>query len=329
MDSARRLVFTGLQAVELEAFPVGPPGRGEIRVRTRFSLMSTGTENIIFNRLFDPGTHWDEWVRYPFYPGYASVGEVVAMGEGTTGFAVGDRVTHRKGHCSHALVAEAEAVRIPDEVPLEHAVWFSLAKIGFHGALAAHYRLGDGALVIGAGPIGQMSVRWARVGGAAFIAVSDVAESRLELARAGGATAILSGPIENARGTLLVGNEGRLPRVVVDSTGNAAVFAAALALAADRGTVVLLGDTGRPGEQRLTKDLLTRGLTVVGAHDNHTTAEWNLHAITRLFFGLAAQGRFPLDGLNSHIFRPEQSADAYAMANSERAKTMGILFDWN
>ena len=54
-------------------------------VRINLSLMSTGTENIVFNRLFDPGTHWDEWVKYPFYPGYTAVGTVESTGADVTG----------------------------------------------------------------------------------------------------------------------------------------------------------------------------------------------------------------------------------------------------
>lgn len=325
----KRIIFTGKQQVELENTPDPVPGPGEILVRTRLSLMSTGTENIVFNRLFDPGTHWDEWVKYPFHPGYASVGEVIAVGEKTKGFSQGDRVTHRKGHCSHAAVAPCEVARIPPDLPMEHAVWFALAKIGYHGALAARYALGDSVLVIGAGPIGQMSVRWARAAGATTIAVADIAPERLARALPGGATLLLPGPLENARETLLAENQNVLPGVVVDTTGNAAIFAAALGLVADHGRVVLLGDTGQPALQTLTKDLITRGLTVTGAHDNHNTAQWNLATITKLFFDVARQGRFSLEGLNSHTFVPAECGAAYETANRDRAKTMGILFDWN
>jgi hypothetical protein len=40
------------------------------------SLMSTRTENIAFNRLLEAGSHWDRWVKCPFYPGYSAVGVV-------------------------------------------------------------------------------------------------------------------------------------------------------------------------------------------------------------------------------------------------------------
>lgn len=328
IPNARRLVFPEKQSVLIETFDPGLPGKGQVRVRTHLSLMSTGTENIVFNRLFDPGTNWDNWVKYPFYPGYTAVGVVEALGEGVDKLRVGDRVAYRFGHQSHAVGDAASCYPIPESLPFEQAVWFALAKIAFHGAKAAGYRLGDRLLIIGAGPIGQMSVRWARAAGAAEILVVDTAVHRMPLAKAGGATATITAPIDQAREAILEAGGGELPRVVIDSTGNAAVFAAALGLAADHGRVVILGDTGQPTLQTLTTDVINRGLTIVGAHDTHNTPEWNDSTITRLFNDLAVTGRFPLEGLTSHVFKPDQCAEAYATANRERASTMGILFDW-
>ncbi|HWL50979.1 MAG TPA: zinc-binding alcohol dehydrogenase [Chthoniobacteraceae bacterium] len=324
---ARRMVFTGKQQVDLESFELKPPGEGEILVRTRTSLMSTGTENIVFNRLFDPGTHWDRWAKYPFYPGYASVGTVEAVGPGTS-VKEGDHVAFGLGHRSHDLLRESDYWPIPAEVPFGEAVWFSLAKIGFMGAKAAEYRLGDRVLIIGAGPIGQMSIRWARAAGAASIIAVDAVAGRLALARQGGATTVIEAPIEQAREQILAANHGALPRVVIDSTGNARVFESALKMAARFGTVVILGDTGQPQMQHLTGDVILRGLTVRGAHATHYTDEWSNTTINRLFFDLARRGDFALSGLISHRFAPEQCREAYELANRDRASTMGIVFDW-
>ena len=325
---AERLVFPEKQRVVLESVQLAAPGKAEVRVRTHLSMMSTGTENIVFNRLFDAGTHWDHWVKYPFYPGYTSVGVVESVGAEVTALSAGDRVAFRTAHASHAVLAADRCHPIPSDMPFEQAVWFSLAKIAFQGARAARYKLGDSALVVGAGPIGQMSVRWARAAGAETVIVADPIQARLALAADGGATATISAPVAEARELVLKANRGRLPRVVIDSTGNAAVFAAALGLTADHGIVVVLGDTGQPGSQMLTHDVITRGLTIVGAHDAHNTAEWTDATITRLFFSLVSSKRFPLEGLTSHVFAPEQCAEAYAVANRDRAGTMGILFDW-
>lgn len=326
--NSQRLVFTGKQQVELETFALSLPGEGEVLVKTHLSLMSTGTENIVFNRLFDPGTHFDQWVNYPFYPGYTSVGEVLAVGPGVKSFREGDRIAFRSGHTSHAVINETEGYPIPQDLAVEDAVWFALAKIAYHGALVANYRLGDRVMVIGAGPIGQMSIRWAHAAGARTIIAIDTAEKRLSLATVGGASATIMKPIDQAKDAILSANDGRLPDIVVDSTGNANVFAVALGLIADHGKLVLLGDTGQPSQQRLSLDVITRGLTIVGAHDAHITPAWNGATITDLFYRMVASGRISLDGMNTHVFSPAQCKGAYEIANRDRATTMGIVFDW-
>ncbi len=181
--SPRRLFFPAAQQVGIESFDLPAVAEGEVRVRTEYSLMSTGTENIVFNRLFDPGTHWDSWVKYPFHPGYCVVGTVEESR--STEFAAGDRVALRSGHQSQSVVPGAKCTRIPDAVDFRDALWFALAKIAFHGALVASHYLGDTVLVIGAGPIGQMSVRWAKAAGARTIICVDSAAERLKLAAQG------------------------------------------------------------------------------------------------------------------------------------------------
>src|SRR5277367_1258061 len=105
---AQRLVFPAKQQVHLESFDPGKPGQNQVLIRTHLSLMSTGTENIVFNRLFDPGTHWDNWVKYPFYPGYSSVGVIEEVGNGVENLRKGQRVAFRAAHRSLALESAAD-----------------------------------------------------------------------------------------------------------------------------------------------------------------------------------------------------------------------------
>jgi threonine dehydrogenase-like Zn-dependent dehydrogenase len=311
----QRFVFPEKQKVVLESYDLEPLKDDEVRVRIAYSLMSTGTENIVFNRNFEAGTHWDNWVKYPFYPGYTG--------------AVGDRVTLRARHSSHAVARESSCYKLPDSVPFEQAAWFGLAKITFHGARRAEYKIGDSVLIIGAGPIGQMSIRWAHALGVASIIVADGFPKRLALAMAGGATATIGKPIEQAKEEILAAGNGVGPRVINDSTGNAAVLTAALGIVANFGTVILMGDTGFPEKQHLTKDVLTRGLSIIGVHDSHNTPEWHEKTVSELFFNYITSGRMNMEGLATHFFKPEQCMEAYTVANRDRASTMGILFDWS
>jgi len=53
------IYFTGKDRVELVRESVPPVGPGQVLVRARKSLNSTGTECICLGRLFEEGTHWD------------------------------------------------------------------------------------------------------------------------------------------------------------------------------------------------------------------------------------------------------------------------------
>ena len=323
-----RFVFTGQREVHSESFERREMQPGQARVKAVCSLMSTGTENIVFNRLFAPGSHWDNWVKYPFYPGYLTIGRVIEVGSEVSNLKVGDLVGARRAHASEVIDDENALLPMPEGVDPEQLSWFGLAKIAFMGTQAAQYHIGDSVLIIGAGPVAQMAVRWAVASGAEHVIVADPIALRLEMAKRGGATHVIAESIDKCEPILREILGGNLPRVVVDSTGNAAVLPLALAVTQTHGRVVILGDTGNPGAQALTPDLITRGLTIVGAHDNLTQGEWDNARINRLFASLVTTGRFNLEGLTTHRFDPTKPEAAYAFANSNRGETMGIIFDW-
>lgn len=325
---AVRFVFTGKQEVQLETFEPKPPAAGQVAVRALYSLMSTGTENICFNRLFAEGTTWARWVQYPFHPGYSMIGEVAEVGPEVEGLKVGDRVALRASHGSWHVTAAANCYPVPDGIDLKEATWFALGKIAWLGARAANYVLGDTVLMVGAGPIAQMALRWAAAADVDRLLVVDPWEKRHPYALRGGADACIAGTVETCREEVLRLLGGRLPRVVMDATGNAAVLSHALGLAADRGRVMIMGDTGFPGEQRLTGDVVYRGVTITGAHDTHNDAVWNNATITAHLFRQVLAGRFDPSGLITHTFAPEQAVEAYRLANTHRDETLGILFDW-
>ncbi len=320
-------MFPAHGKVVVEPFSLPRPKSGEVVVRSLLSLMSTGTENIALNGLYAPGSHWERYVTFPYYPGYATIGVIIDAGDSSAWHA-GDLVAIRRPHASHYVMAPDDYfIAVPQGIDLRHAAWFALAKIAFHGAKAATSSLGSNVMIIGAGPIGQMATRWIVATGAARLTVVDPAADRLELARRGGATHTIAESIDSVLARYEA-DEASRPEIVIDTTGNGKVFAAALGIVARFGRVVVLGDTGFTGEQTLTSDVIRRGITIVGAHDIHNNSVWNNKTISKYFFELIQSGRFNLDGLISHEFAAERAPDAYALVNTRRAETMGVLFNW-
>jgi 2-desacetyl-2-hydroxyethyl bacteriochlorophyllide A dehydrogenase len=328
------VVFAAPNEVVLQSEPIAAPDPGQILIETHKSLISTGTECIVLGQKFSAGTHWDRWVKWPFQPGYLNAGQVIAVGTDVEEFRIGDRVATRLSHHQYHTVEAARALLIPDGVDSEEAAWFGLATIVQNGVRKAELIMGDTVVIIGLGLLGQLAVQYARAMGARDIIAIDTAPVRLAMAMAHGATHILEVPVGEAKAQVLAITEGRLADVVFDVTGHHAVFPHALGLARRFGKVLLLGDTGSPEEQRLTSDVMTRGVRIIGAHDMDPPAMandyhfWTRENMARLFFTYLQRGQMRVTDLVTHRFSPQDAPQAYHVLQTERSTAMGVVFDW-
>jgi (R,R)-butanediol dehydrogenase/meso-butanediol dehydrogenase/diacetyl reductase len=163
--------------------------------------------------------------------GHECAGTVVETGKKVERFESGDRVAIfgattcgtcpacRRGlshHCEHALEraigcsthldgAFAEYVYLPylDEmvVPMPDALTFEAAALAdplssaLHPVRISSFRPGDMVAVLGAGPIGLMTIQMLRLGGAGRIIVTEPSHQRAGVARELGADIVLD-PIE-------------------------------------------------------------------------------------------------------------------------------------
>jgi 2-desacetyl-2-hydroxyethyl bacteriochlorophyllide A dehydrogenase len=355
MAMRRSIVFTGERKLEIIQEPVPRPGPGQVLVETLRTLISTGTESTVYTRNFAPGTHWDNWVKYPFRPGYLHVGRVAALGDGVSGWKLGDRVASRSPHSSHVVVdvdggsagnrPEAgdctptnRGLRVPDGVSDAAAAWMGMGKIVQVGVRTARHELGEVVAVVGMGILGQLVTQYARLLGASRVIAIDTADGRLKHAAAHGATDIIRATAADAAARVreiarAAGGEDGAD-VVYDVTGHPAVLAQALPLARRFGTFVLLGDPGAPHLQHLTPDVITRGVRIVGAHDGHPPQEptvgvrWSARQMCQVFLDYLARGDIRVDDLVTHRFAPEQAAECYDLLQKDRGSAMGVQFEW-
>lgn len=331
---SQNIVFTGQNQVEVRSEAVRDPAPNEVLVQSHKTLISTGTEGICFGRLFESGTHWHDWVQYPFSPGYCAIGHVVAVGSEVTGFQEGQRVASRSPHRLYNLVASQGLHPIPDDVEDEAASWFGLASIVQNGVRRVEHALGDTVVIVGCGPLGQLVTQYMRLLGAREVIVLDPAGKRVEMACTHGATIGMNTRVEEAKEQVLEATGGAGADVVYDVTGNAVVLEHALPLVRRFGKMMVLGDTGTPSRQHLTKDVVTRAIRILGAHDtnpplvssDHTP--WSHRQMIQLFFKYLARGEMRTGDLITHRFRPNEAPDAYRLLQEERSSTLGVVFDW-
>jgi len=328
------IVFTDQDRVEVRREPVPALKRGQLLVQSAYTLISTGTECTALQRTFAEDTAWAAFARYPIQPGYSNAGRVLAVGEAVEGFQPGDRVAVRASHGQYVVTDTSRTVLIPDSISDEEAAWFGLACIAQNGVRRAAHLLGDTVIVVGLGLLGQLVTQYVRLCGAREIIAIGRTRPRLELARKHGATRILETDACDARDAVLALTNGRLADVVYEVTGNPVVFAPALSLVRRFGTLLLLGDTGIPSEQRLTSDIVTRGLHIIGAHDTDPPAaatdqlHWTHNNMAQLFFTYLERKQMHVRELITHRYTPDEAPQAYRMLTHDRSAAMGVLFDW-
>src|SRR5262245_24565077 len=100
----------GLDQLQEVVLPLEPPTAGQIRIRVRASGVGyTDITKRVGSYPFRPA--------FPFVEGYEVVGDIDAIGEGVTGFAIGERVCALTvyGAWAESFTREADDfVRVPD-----------------------------------------------------------------------------------------------------------------------------------------------------------------------------------------------------------------------
>lgn len=183
-------------AVEVVDVPAPVVAPGRVLVRNAFSVVSAGTERAtvelgqasllgkarqrpeLVRQVLDTvkregvaaairkvQSRLDHWKQL----GYATAGTVLEVGEGVSGFAVGDRVACAgQDYASHAeivCVPQNLCAKVPEGVRLEHAAFATLGAIALQGVRQAQVQLGETVAVIGLGLIGQLTVQLLRAAG--------------------------------------------------------------------------------------------------------------------------------------------------------------------
>ena len=141
-------------------------GRGEVRIRVLASSLNY-TEVLIRKHLY-PQT---AGLKPPFVMGYDVVGDVDQVGEGVTGFAIGDRVADMTvvgSNATYRLLKAKNLTRVPLGVDPAEAATLILSWMTAYQLLhrSAKVKKGDRVLVHGAGgAVGQAALVLGRLAG--------------------------------------------------------------------------------------------------------------------------------------------------------------------
>ncbi len=266
-------VYRGPGDMRIETVPVPATGPGELLVEVAAcGVCGTDLKKIQLGLQSAPRIF-----------GHETVGRIAAVGQGVSGWSVGQRVAlyHHIpcGQCHFCrrsvasqcavykrtgitagfepagggfaqyvrvmdwIVAGGGVIAVPDGVTDDEASFIEPVNTGLKAVARADVRDGDTVHVIGAGPIGLMLAQLARSRGA-HVVIADLLPGRRALAERLGATAVEPAGVRDA---VLAASDQRGADAVFLAVPHSALVAAALALARPGGRVVLFAQT-RPND---------------------------------------------------------------------------------
>ena len=370
-------VFQDVRTAEIAIEEVPTPKllEGCLLVRTAASLVSAGTERasseFAGKNLFQKARMRPDLVRdvlnkisrdgfaatlsavrtrldQPSALGYSSAGTVIAMGEGVTGFNVGDRVACAgAGHAVHAEFAclpRLLVARIPSEsVSFDEAAFTTLGSVALHGIRNAQAKLGDIVAVIGLGLLGQLTVQILKAAGCSVIGM-DISRERAEMALHSGADAVSTSSSEfhDLCLQLSAGHGADAVLITAQSSSNDPVNLAG-AVARNRAPVVAVGTVAMdiPRRDFYEKELEFRVSRSYGPGRYDSAYEqkgidypigyvrWTETRNMETFLKLLADRKLDLQPLITHRFPIEQSRSAYDLITGKTQEpSLAVLIEY-
>jgi predicted dehydrogenase len=255
----------------LEEVPAPQVKRGCLLIRTSKSLVSLGTERMLVefgkSNYLQKAKQQPDKVKQvldkiktdglkptveavfnklgePIPLGYCNVGEVIAVGEGVSGFEVGDRVASNGAHAEFVCVPKNLVAHIPDNVSDEEAAFTVVGSIGLQGIRLLNPTLGETVVVIGLGLIGLLTAQLLKANGCRVIG-SDLDEEKLALAEKWGII-----PFNSGKGDVVkfveeqTGGVGADGVIITASANTDAIISQAARMSRKRGKIVLVGVIG-------------------------------------------------------------------------------------
>ncbi len=348
----RAVVYRGVNDMHVETVPVPRIGPGELLVKVATcGICGTDLKKI------HTGSH-----SAPRIFGHEMAGTIVAVGEGMTRFAVGERVMvfhHvpcrqcyycRKGTPAQCplykkvgvtagfepsgggfaeyirvmdwVAASSGVVRIPDGVPFEQAAFVEPVNTVLKGVKLMNLAPDDTVLVIGQGPIGLM---WAALSSrsGARVLTSDLYPERHAIAAKFGLRNPIHAGTENVVERVLAETDGRGADAVILAVGGTALIRTAMDATRCGGKVMLFAQTQHDQVAIDPAAVCMDEKTLLGSYSSSFDI---LDEVTSLVFDGYRNG-FDLTQLVSHRFQIEDAVEAIEVASHPKADSMKIMIE--
>jgi L-iditol 2-dehydrogenase len=344
----RAAVYRGVNDVRVETIPVPQIGSGEVLVEIHTcGICGTDLKKV------HTGSH-----SAPRVFGHEMAGTIAAVGEGVSGFAVGDRVmayhhipcgacfycrkqtfaqceTYKKVGCTAGFepsgggfaeyirvmdwIVRKGLVKIPDGVPFEQAAFIEPVNTCYKAVDMLALQPDETVLVIGQGPIGILLAALAKRTGATVLTSDLYAERHAVAAKFG-----LDRPLD-ARGDVVAAakaaTEGRGADVALVAVGGNALITLAMNAIRPGGRVMLFAATQRGEAPFDPAAVCMDEKTLMGSYSSSVAIN---DEVAQLVLNGYGKG-FDLTQMISHRFSIEDAVAAIDLASNPQPESMKIV----
>ncbi|MBR4016451.1 MAG: galactitol-1-phosphate 5-dehydrogenase [Oscillospiraceae bacterium] len=337
----RALVYHGPKDMKIEERPIPQPAAGQVRIRTAFVGIC--------------GSDVHGWLGVtgrripPMIMGHEFSGIISALGEGVTGWNVGDPITVQPmfscgkcGYCAEGLtnlcddrkfmgamdnngafmdefcVPVENLCALPENVSLETGALIEPFAVAYRGILHAGGVKGKTVMICGAGTIGLMALKVCKLLEAGTIIVVDLSDDRLELARKHGADITINGREDIGAALTAAGLRNQID-VAVEAVGVTPTAQQTVEFVKTRGTIVWIGNSA-PTVTVNMQSIVTRELTIYGSYI-YTDEDF------RECIRLLSEKPQDFTGIISEVIPVEQAQDAFEELSHGATAKIKVLVD--
>ena len=233
----------GPEVLTLEDVDVGLPGPGEVRIR--HAAIGCNFADTYFRSGYYP-------VQPPCGIGVEAAGTIIAIGEGVSSFALGDRVSYNGGplgaYSTERVMPAAPLFKLPDSVSFEDAAASTMRGLSAtYWLMKADPRLKAGDTILlhaAAGGVGLLAVQIAKMLGLHVIGTVS-SEEKAALAKAHGCDEIIFYRREDVAARVKELTQGEGVQTVFDGVGKD-TYEGSLKSLRRRGMLVACGTASGP-----------------------------------------------------------------------------------
>lgn len=286
--------------------------------------------------------------------GHEASGTVLQLGKNVKNLKIGDRVAIEPGECcrmcsyckegKYNLCPEMSfcatppvdgnlaryyvhaadfCYKLPDHVSLDEGALLEPLAVGVHACKRANVNVDSIVLILGAGPIGLVSLLVAKAFGASKVLITDITQHRLDVAKKIGADyTLLTSPTDKdeeivKKVTSILGCEAT---VSMDASGAEQCVRVAIQATKPGGVAVLIGmgtsEMKLPLANALIREVDIRGVFRY-ANDYGTALR------------MVADGKVNVRPLITHHFALEETLEAFDTAKSGQGNPIKIIIQAN